>query len=274
MRVFKYTTLKAALAILEHGTLKFSHPDQFNDVFECLPADLGGKYSVHRGYKHMQGWFLGDLGICCFSKLNPYSDEALLMWTHYAMEHRGVALEFDTDEFEAGIHKVPPVAARRAVRALVPGRFYPCQYTDRRARIPDADFHASKSKKAVPLRFVLRKANAWKYEKEVRVFSYAQNRACFDPVSFRNLTRAGRAYANGKSFEIGAAMYRYLQFPRQSLKRIYLGVRAPSQGSKEMDEILKQCRKRYKIEAEDVNIHRSRYGFGFEGPGWMGLQGI
>lgn len=99
-------------------TLWFSHPDEFNDPFDCWSniqyinkGDLYNTLVQEKDYEETikdqikQGcdkWdknnqkqsidtIINKLGICCFS--NTYT--SILMWSHYAKYHRGFCIEFD-----------------------------------------------------------------------------------------------------------------------------------------------------------------------------------
>lgn len=117
--LYKYRTVESALRFLQHSELYFAAIDEFNDPFECDYA-LVGKHSpqeivsnmyakAHRPVhglemvlvpteeeyqsflKNTIDGILRQIGVCCFTT----KPDNLLMWAHYADEHKGVCLEFD-----------------------------------------------------------------------------------------------------------------------------------------------------------------------------------
>lgn len=101
---------------IEH-TLWFAHPNEFNDPFDCYAnvqvLDEEGlqklikkescssfeeqiyqeglhKYDVDKLRENVN-IVLNEIGVCCFTK-NPSN---ILMWSHYAHNHKGICLEFD-----------------------------------------------------------------------------------------------------------------------------------------------------------------------------------
>lgn len=119
--LYKYMNLDGIRKVLENKTLKFSKRTNFNDVYEC-EGHIRSDYSQEDWVNHyiklgMKGedatclareimsnplkaaktikMAIEDkrdkLGILCLTQ----DKENLLMWAHYADEHKGVCLEFD-----------------------------------------------------------------------------------------------------------------------------------------------------------------------------------
>lgn len=87
-------------------------------------------------------------GVCCFSA----SHLDALMWAHYADEHRGICLIFDT-------HERPAVDWKRYA-------YHAVEYTSQRSmNVLDAGYTESLR------RMLLTKAEHWKYEQEWRLIS-------------------------------------------------------------------------------------------------------
>ena len=120
---------KGSLSIIKDGTMKFTHPKDFNDPFDCYP-DVDAK-AISKNYGQNKE-FLKELGrrgnlspaqriqekpkqlkkiekapfiekleelhnkigICSLSR-NPLN---LLMWAHYASSHTGFVVEFSIPE--------------------------------------------------------------------------------------------------------------------------------------------------------------------------------
>ena len=123
-RIYKYVTFDIAKIIIKTRAIKFSRPNEFNDPFDCdidlidfnFTPDLSEKVQTEmeqlkemfkaspgfsklsrdnsfweRGYRETQIQKINSCRISCFSLLN----NSILMWSHYANKHFGMALEFD-----------------------------------------------------------------------------------------------------------------------------------------------------------------------------------
>lgn len=104
--------------ILTDKTLWFSHPNEFNDPFDCWSNiqylnkdelynllvqsrvfDESIKSKLKQGcnkfdtnkIKQITDSIINKIGVCCFS--NTYT--SILMWSHYANNHKGFCIEFD-----------------------------------------------------------------------------------------------------------------------------------------------------------------------------------
>jgi hypothetical protein len=174
---------KGSLSIIKDGTMKFTHPKDFNDPFDCYP-DVDAK-AISKAYGQDKAFFkeLGrrcqlspaqriqekpkqlkkieknqniyeqlnnEIGICSLSK-NPLN---LLMWAHYASSHTGFIVEFaiPTEQISS-LHD-----AINCVRTcLVP---LPVMYKKEKPII--------KKRKSFD-EYFLTKGEDWKYEQEERV---------------------------------------------------------------------------------------------------------
>jgi hypothetical protein len=90
MRVYHFTSCKAALSILDSRRLRLSRIANLNDPFEFLAADLSDKAN-RWALKKTKNDLSKTKGVICFSEnwTNP------VQWAHYARSHRGVCLGFD-----------------------------------------------------------------------------------------------------------------------------------------------------------------------------------
>ncbi|WP_166368057.1 DUF2971 domain-containing protein [Psychromonas sp. SA13A] len=151
---FKYKYMEysdGAKFLIKDATMKFTHPNEFNDPFDCLPSyslekldnidkrilkkaadELGYnaserilnkkkmianiKRSVLEG--KWQNSIKDDIGICSLTT-KPCN---LLMWAHYANNHKGIVVEFKNEipnnsndsekylsSFYVEYHKIKPV---------------------------------------------------------------------------------------------------------------------------------------------------------------------
>lgn len=125
--IFKYYSMEIGLNAIKESTLQFSHSSRFNDPFDCNASlfkstqeDIEAFYH-HIFLKHAKGnvekqkqfeknyqakikpnfeKFMMELiekensnrGISCFSKIS----NNLLMWAHYASNHKGMCIGYDT----------------------------------------------------------------------------------------------------------------------------------------------------------------------------------
>ncbi len=171
--------------IFKNTQLKYNYPSNFNDPFDCLfdfEIDLTGlnrrefEKIVERKV-HLVEWDLSrekikkefnnknrieesikifrekELTVTCFNS-NPMS---ILMWSHYADNHKGMLLEFKIPKIEAELIAIP----------VVYDDYFPNLklHWKRLENIEnDPDFVAEIAKNSI-----FKKSNEWSYEKEFRV---------------------------------------------------------------------------------------------------------
>ncbi len=90
IRLYKFYGLESALRNLEQRRLKIATIDDINDPFEWSPYDI--REAADR--KHWRNWrrsAFAARGVICFSKTWHHP----LMWSHYAENHKGLAIGFD-----------------------------------------------------------------------------------------------------------------------------------------------------------------------------------
>ncbi|HET8828318.1 MAG TPA: DUF2971 domain-containing protein, partial [Pelobium sp.] len=166
--IFKYTSInKYLFELLIRGELWFSSPFEFNDPYDShLPVDFvlesykrsEGFEMTEEVYKTNQGNFVKPLvfsnkleelrklvGVCCFSTV----EDNLIMWSHYADNHKGLLLKFDTSELQKVFSKITHVS-----------------YTDKLKPINYDSIPANLLSK-----LLTRKSTHWKSEKEVRIIT-------------------------------------------------------------------------------------------------------
>jgi len=96
--------------------------------------------------------------VCCLCEIN----DSILMWSHYAAEHRGVVLGFDTAALESGFR-----------RPLEPVEYlsHPPKLIDTNAWVRSAVFGlATPNFLGSPREWALTKSDLWSYEREWRFF--------------------------------------------------------------------------------------------------------
>lgn len=90
MRGYHFTALRHALAALANQRLKVALIDELNDPFELLCTNLAHK-KARKAFVAFKNYQAKRTGMLCFSR----GWHNLLLWSHYADKHRGVALEFE-----------------------------------------------------------------------------------------------------------------------------------------------------------------------------------
>src|SRR5260221_11935201 len=86
MKLYKYHNININLLKCLHKKMNwYSRIDQLNDPYEFYFVDNTGT-TVYDSFKK-------SLCVCCFSK----NMNEILMWSHYADNHKGVCLEWDFD---------------------------------------------------------------------------------------------------------------------------------------------------------------------------------
>lgn len=181
-----------SLKILTQGTIKFTKPSEFNDPFDCDPGhdsekieeyletrpDLVEKvanflklsgdqileekpHMVVRLRNAIKDGLFGqsasdNVGICCLTK-DPLN---LLMWAHYAENHKGFVVEFD---IPIESHDKPEREVE-FFELLIP---HEVNYNQKK---PIVNFDDSLEKKLE--KQFLTKGKGWEYEQEERVVDY------------------------------------------------------------------------------------------------------
>jgi hypothetical protein len=187
MILYKYVTL-ARIDVLKRGMIRFTQPAALNDPFETNPnwaeyakqlfdsmtemavkafgplghlaksnfSMAGRRELIRQKLAKMRRMWGDDVAILCMSKIK----NNLLMWAHYADEHRGFVIGFDGGHPFFNRPDATPMGELRAVdyftdRWVMPsGGLISLQGEDRQAAL---------------VSFFFRKSKEWKYEKEVRL---------------------------------------------------------------------------------------------------------
>ena len=181
--LFRYRSLSAySLGELVNQTMWYSSPSTFNDPFDCaltidqrkfdesfehavrvgiergtirpdLPAarwiPTADDRRVYLKIRQMLRGAATKLGLCCFSE-DPRS---ILMWAHYANDHKGFCVEYSSDQHTMLSTEVSSV-----------------MYSAKLPSISISDLSPEKSAKTVELLWRT-KAACWRYEKEWRALA-------------------------------------------------------------------------------------------------------
>jgi hypothetical protein len=156
------------LEFIKEPFLRITPRQCLNDPFECLPSEstkeelskLFKKSSIQVENEEMffndLNSFIGMHGIISLSE----SPDNLLMWSHYADEHKGIVVEFEVDEhdpFDLFITHIPPESSD--------AKFGRVSYRKSRKYPYDID---KKSINSIRDYYYLSKSDEWIYEKEFR----------------------------------------------------------------------------------------------------------
>jgi len=143
VRLYRFMRAEHAKTSIESRQLKVTRINELNDPFEFFPADLSDPKDESR-FKEWKRQRNEDTGLICFSK----HWDNLLLWSHYARSHSGIALGFDVAE----------------------DLIFPIKYEKERLKISAY----LKDKKYFDEKFasdiISTKSRDWEYEAEFRIF--------------------------------------------------------------------------------------------------------
>ncbi len=145
MKIFKYHTINInLLQSLRKETNWYSKLHLLNDPFECFFIDNTNSST----YKDL----VSELCVCCFSK----NMNEILMWSHYADNHRGVCIEYEITDEE-----------------VIKGRLIEVKYNnelsifDKIERMPSGHLSLNTTTNG---KFLITKFKNWSYEEELRTY--------------------------------------------------------------------------------------------------------
>lgn len=154
---------KYSLKDIINKEITVSHPKVMNDPFDTIYLQWLDYYNQNndKERKHIKPMLeaMGNVRIRCFmndkTKKSPVSN--ILMWSHYADSHRGMCLEYRfSDKFMNQTNDDSVLRFRKVIYKREP--------------------LSIKSKQMTTDIGLLRKCDAWKYENEVRLISFASDR--------------------------------------------------------------------------------------------------
>jgi Protein of unknown function (DUF2971) len=222
MIVYKYLSVDVGMKVLTNSSIRFTQPAALNDPFEalwCLDEDsinetvnivrvglekdgetitpdreLEIKNGVRELIEKLPYDFSEVIGFLSLSKENNIS----LMWSHYADNHKGLAIGFDRDIF----HSTYPLCD--------------VEYSPSRPTYKQKTDDAEKQF----LDLLLTKSVHWHYEQEVR--SVVRLEKSEDSRELRN-----EKY-----------LCHLFKFPQESIKEIIFGARTTSTEREEIQQLL------------------------------------
>lgn len=158
--------------------LKFTHPDSFNDPYDCMASiefdDIPSDFKEIL-QKHFSTAIRANLCVTCFNN-NPLN---MLMWSHYAQSHKGFLVEFKIPHPTiAWVHDAFNV---QAIKYQDEFPKYPLEISN-----PLDMFDSANSSKMMSLvtNQYLVKSRDWLYENEFRTLAHD-----YDPNNFNSLLK-------------------------------------------------------------------------------------
>ena len=181
MRLYKYVSLEALMAILETNSLGFTCLSEFNDPFDRViappvPASNGElDFQFARELRGQMKSFIYDSNYGALSLTR--SPKNKLMWAHYADEHRGAVIEIDVSVAGFNCEKTNfiPSFLGGVIYSSVPAfERYSSNFASTMTLGRTHSFHIDHYEKKQ--RLFLTKPLDWAYEEEVRVVKCLENK--------------------------------------------------------------------------------------------------
>lgn len=193
-KLYKYSWLSNyTIENLENRQMYLSIPDEFNDPFDTFEIGTSMKEQMPKGLEEMFGFsesaivnsklkeklpdiihygynsenfgeILGlrnGIGVCCFTENSP---DNIIMWSHYANQHRGICLEYDFSQREDIFQRLHPILYRN-------------HYIDM-----ELSSHSRYSRDGFMFAMIqthLTKSKEWEYEMEWRFLEHIQEEGRF-----------------------------------------------------------------------------------------------
>jgi hypothetical protein len=166
MHLFHFLRTEHALMALERRRLKVARINDLNDPFELFCPDMRDK-RTRLGLRLLKETMSAKFGFLCFCR----SWQNLLLWSHYADKHRGVALEIDVPDDEAMSVTYTESRVQWDTRKITSSGGFSQEHVDVIATT---------------------KSRHWEYEEEVRVVASIENDTpenglYFCPVSIKGI---------------------------------------------------------------------------------------
>ncbi|EGQ7980822.1 DUF2971 domain-containing protein [Vibrio vulnificus] len=161
--MYKFTAFRESF--FSDRKVRMTQPSLFNDPFESA---INSSVASAMWLKELKRWGVGDEEYMVnylrqYSVIDPSisvlslteSSNNLLMWAHYANEHKGIIIEVDISHefFNSKSHGFS-------------GKCFKIRYTNERLNTNDY----LRNNLGLPPGNLLKKSNEWAYEKEVRFF--------------------------------------------------------------------------------------------------------
>lgn len=228
-RLYRYRPLTAySLGELVNGTIWFAKPGSFNDPYDCaitvderrcvesieaLRGEAGlsvDGLSASEQEDEFVKWVMAFqnfranilrsnemLGICSFTTLSG----SMLMWSHYASNHKGFAMEYRVDE---------PTAISLGLSEV--------RYETEMPSLLATDFAAGNLKNAAD-KLWQTKALCWDYEKEWRLMVSRGNVTHLSPFPMGSIIFGARMPRSDRMLVRNAVRHRDIRFKEAKLRQ-------------------------------------------------------
>jgi hypothetical protein len=210
--LYKYTSLKGALSILQNNSIGFSSPKHLNDPFELKGTLISPIDACIKNNGEMYANLAERFGVLSLTRthLNP------IMWSLYSEQHMGAVITFDVEMAEFNRCAIIPASKGSVIYSRThPSKFLdPCNTNLSEAR---DIFHAlsydelSERGKEIVSMYFLHKGDYWGHEEEVRVV--------------KNLSHFENKSDQWSKVDVEGRPLHCLRLPVNSIVHIYLGAR-------------------------------------------------
>lgn len=233
MKLYKYTTLDAAVKIIEGEAIHFARMSDFNDPFEGpmpeSPKDLD--QFQEDIYPIMFKRNICDNFVVLSLTRTPFNP---LMWSHYGGAYTGCVIEIDTEKAGFNDENLCAVPAQYGdiIYTTQPPEYQYAQAIIDKNYTPYAKFSPASY---LSLRSAfLYKHTSWAYEEEVRIVKYLNTQTRERSIQCRNSegtwsikAKPSYQYKNGKdgkrtSFQIDDFLNLF-HIPRECITKVYIG---------------------------------------------------
>lgn len=198
MKLYKYFTINDNFySSIEESYLWFSKPSDFNDPFDCkmnlkkspgrageqivknLSEDLRALLTspmdrdefAYLMMKKTYNDLRDKIGIVCFSEVN----DNILMWSHYGDKHKGICIEFETDEIDL----------KNSRENLLPSKVnYSLEFPE---HDPFIEHDMRSLYDSFRTNILLTKAKVWEYEHEFRFLSGRHGKHHFNQKAIKKI---------------------------------------------------------------------------------------
>lgn len=151
MKIYQYRSINIyLLQSLRKKTNWYSKLDYLNDPYEC--------YFYDKTNSGIYDEFRSQLCVCCFSK----NMNEILMWSHYADNHKGLCLEFEIDYNDDMRGKLFEIDYHNDITYLEEIKTTSSGYLDLNSKTNG--------------KFIMSKFKTWSYEEELRTYIISENK--------------------------------------------------------------------------------------------------
>ena len=221
MILYKFTSLDAAYQIVNSARIGFSRPSYFNDPYDRpVATPIPTEDSISGAFAEIGATMKSHIWEQKTAVLSlTRSPSNMLMWAHYADGHSGAVLEINamTANFvDIRTNMIPAQFGSVIYSRTRPTEQYQSKFAE--GVVVGATHHFVLSHYEKWQRLFLTKPLEWAYEEEVRVAK------CLDGLEAHG--NSSNESGNCKVIELQGKPLHCFEIPRQSIRRILVGVRA------------------------------------------------